>query len=159
MGRGKQKTIPFTQKDVNNRELVIKLLSYEETLAKSETGQSLYKNPLNNPITSLTVEKILNRMTLLEFGFDTSDESVEQYRTIFKNYYKSPTDYDKEVLDSVYYMRENKCVYYTTAPIEVNDVCPNVELVELDGIQKSNLYDIINRSGFDYTVIAAFSLS
>ena len=56
---------------------------------------------------SLDVEKMINRIVLNYFGFDTSNESVENYRTIFRTYFKSPNDYDVEVINSVHYMREN----------------------------------------------------
>ena len=64
---------PFTRNDILNRNLVIRMLRFEEELTKSEYGQNLYKNPLNKPFISLTVEKALNRKVLSEFGFDTSD--------------------------------------------------------------------------------------
>ncbi len=151
-------TKPFTHDDVLNRSLVIQMLQYEEQLTKSDYGQSLYKNTLNRPLISLTVEKTLNRLTLSHFGFDTSDASVETYRTIFKNYYKSPTEYDKEVLDSVHYMRENKCVYYKELPLQIGDKIPNCSLYQLDGQTKTTLHDIINQNSA-YTMIGAFSLS
>ncbi len=159
---GKSKIInakPFTIYDVKNKQLVIKMLNYEEHITKSDNGQGLYKNTLNMPLTSLNVEKILNRQTLMNFGFDTTDESVEMYRTIFKNYYNSPTDYDKEVLNAVHYMRENKCVYYKSPIINVGDVIPNCEIYELDGKTKTSLHDIINKNKSTYTLIESFSLS
>ena len=147
----------FTINDVKNKELVIKMLNYEEQISKGDTGQSLYKNTLNLPLVSLNVEKTLNRLTLMHFGFDTTDESVEMYRSIFKNYYNSANDYDKDVLSAVHYMRENKCVYYTKPIINVGDVIPNTELYELNGMTKTSLYDVINKS--NYTLIQSFSLS
>lgn len=159
MGKGKQGTRHFTSDDLMNRSLVINMLKYEEKLTKSEYGQSLYKNPSNNPIVSLTVEKILNRLTLLEFGFNSTDEDVEMYRKIFRTYYKSPVEYDEEVLNSVHYMRENKCVYYTSEIIKIGDIIPNCELFQLDGINKDDLYNVINQKNYDYIVIAGFSLS
>lgn len=157
MGKTKSYRNPFTIDDVKNKNLVIQMLNYEELITKSDTGQSLYKNKLNLPLVSLNVEKALNRLTLIHFNFDTSDESVELYRSIFKNYYRSATDYDKDVLGAVHYMRENKCVYYTKPIINIGDTIPNCDLYELDGKTKTSLYDIINNS--DYTLIESFSLS
>jgi len=144
---------PFTKQDILNKELVIKMLNYEEDLTKSDYGQSLYKNTLNRPLVSLTIEKALNRLTLAHFNFTTDDDSVENYRTIFKTYYKSPTNYDKEVLYSVHYMRENKCVYYKEKPLQIGDIIPNCDLYN-----SINLYDTIDKES-QYTLIAAFSLS
>lgn len=149
--------VPFTKQDVLNKELVIKMLNYEEALTKSDYGQGLYKNTLNNPLISLTIEKALNRATLSQFGFTTSGQSVEMYRTIFKTYYRDATDYDKEVLDSVHYMRENKCVYYKNKPLQIGEKIPDCELYNLDG-KTTTLYDAINKES-DHTLIAAFSLS
>jgi hypothetical protein len=151
--------VPFTSHDVNNRDLVINMLKYEEVLAKSEYGQSLYSNKLNLPLVTLNVEKTINRLTLAHFDYDTTDESVEMYRTIFKTYYRSPTDYDAEVLNSVHYMRENKVVYYQAEPLQIGQVIPNCELYNLDGMTKLSLYNAINNNNNNYTVIAAFSLS
>jgi len=152
-------TKPFTMNDVKNKQLVIQMLKYEEQLTKSEYGQSLYKNTLNKPLISLNIEKALNRLVLSYFGFNTSDLNVETYRTIFRTYYNSPNDYDKDVLDSVHYMRENKCVYYKSPPLQLGDKIPNCDLYEIDGKTKTTLYDVINKTKSDYTLIEAFSLS
>jgi len=152
-------TKPFTMDDVKNKQLVIQMLKYEEQLTKSEYGQSLYKNTLNKPLISLNIEKALNRLVLSYFGFNTSDLNVETYRTIFRTYYNSPNDYDKDVLDSVHYMRENKCVYYKLPPLQLGDKIPNCDLYEIDGKTKTTLYDVINKTKSDYTLIEAFSLS
>lgn len=160
MGRTEIKKVrPFTPQDVQNRDLVIKMLKYEESFAKSEKGQSLYKNPLNRPFVSLNVEHSINRVTLDHFNFDTSDESVGNYRTIFKTYFKSPNDYDKEVINSSYYMRNNKCVFYQHPPLKLGEKIPNCELTLLDGKTKTTLYDAIAKENGKHTVFAAFSLS
>ena len=49
--------VPFTRKHVLDRDLVIKMLRYEEEFTKSRQGQDLYRDKSNNPLTSLTVEK------------------------------------------------------------------------------------------------------
>jgi len=152
-------TKPFTNNDVNNRYLVISMLKYEEALVRSDFGQTLYNNPLNRPLVTLNVEKSINRLTLSHFGYDTTDNSVANYRSIFRHYYRSPTDYDKEVLDSVHYMRENKCVYYTKEPLKVGQLMPNCRLFTIDGTTQVNLHDVIQKEAAKYTVVAAFSLS
>jgi hypothetical protein len=150
--------IPFTSTHVKNKQLVIQMLNYEENLTKSDFGQNLYKNILNSPLISLTIEHAINRLVLAKFGFDTSDLSVSTYRTIFQTYYNSSSDYDPDVLNAVHYMRENKCVYYKQRPLEIGDVIPDCELYEIDGITKTTLYNIINKES-KYTMIGAFSLS
>jgi hypothetical protein len=159
MGKTDKKSLnKFEKKDVNNKLLIIEMLKYEEQLTKSEFGQSLYKNPLNMPLVSLHVEKTLNRLTLSQFDFDTSDENVEMYRTIFRTYFKSPTDYDKDVINSVHYMRENKCVYYNLPIINIGDVIPDCKLYNYTPIKESSLYNILNNKS-DYAIFGAFSLS
>jgi len=155
----KTKKIPFTKDDILNRDLIIKMLKYEDEIGKSEIGQSMYRNELNDSFTSLTVEKALNRMTLSHFGFDTTDDSLYNYRSIFLMYYRSPHEYDKEVIDSVYYMRENKCVFYKSDKLNIGDKIPDCPLFEMDGKTKTTLYDVILNSPTEKTMFASFSLS
>ncbi len=151
-------TRDFTSEDVANKALVIRMLQYEEALSKGPKGQALYANSSNLPLVSLFVEHTLNRMTLNHFGFSTSDSSVEAYRSIFRAYYRSPFDYDAEVLSSVHYMRENKCVYYKSKPLLVGDTVPDCKVYNLEGAATS-LYDEFQREPFRYTVVAGFSMS
>lgn len=161
MGRDKGGTNyqPFTINHIKNKELVIKMLNYEEEFTKSDNGQLMYHNPLNRPLVSLTIEKSIQRIVLTKFGFDTSDESLVNYRNIFKNYYESPEKYDPDVLNATHYMRENKCVYYKQQPIELGDKIPNCRLYKLDGMTETTLYNEINKKIYDYTLVAGFSLS
>lgn len=149
----------FTRESVLNKDLVIQMLRHEEQITKSSFGQNMYRNSFNKPFVSLTVEKALNRQTLSDFGFDTSDESVEMYRTIFKQYFKTPHEYDKEVIGSVHYMRENKCVFYNREPMKFGQKIPNVNLYQLDGTTETTLHDCIGSPAPKYTIFAAFSLS
>jgi hypothetical protein len=148
----------FTRNHVLDKELVIRMLSYEENISKSPTGQDLYKNPLNRPLVSLFVEHTLNRMTLHHFGFSTSDSNVEMFRTIFRTYYESAESYDKDVLNAVHYMRGNKCVYYRTPPLKISELIPNCTTYDLDG-KSLSLHEMVLKQNASYTVLAPFSLS
>lgn len=160
MGQDKGGTfIPFTIEHIKNKQLVIKMLNYEEEITKSKEGQSMYHNPLNRPLVSLTIEKAIQRIVLTKFGFDTSDKSLTNYRTIFKNYYESPENYDKDVLNATHYMRENKCVYYKSLPLEIGQKIPDCKLYHMDGKTETTLYNIIDNKQSNHTLIAAFSLS
>ena len=97
-------------------------------------------------------------MTLNAFGFKTHDDDIQNYRKIFKFYYNSPTDYDKEVIESVTYMRENKCIYYTAKNYDIDDTFENIELYDLTGKNKVNLFDKIDLKD-NYTIVGAFSNS
>ena len=151
----------FTENMVTQRDLVIKMLVYEEKIATSEWGQARYRNPLNKPRISLEVEYMFNRKTLSYFGFDTSDQSLQNYRTIFKTYFHSPDDYDKEVIESSYYMRNNRCVFYKGPILEVGDIIPDCSLFNLDGKTKTTLYRAIQGPGTTThrSLICAFSNS
>lgn len=102
---------------VGDRDLVLRMLRYEDGLIHSPETMRMYADPTFRPRTSLTIEHALQRVVLARFGFSTSDESVRAYRSIFRHYYRSPWDHDRDVLSAVTYMRENKLLYYTAPPI------------------------------------------
>jgi hypothetical protein len=151
-------TKPFTKTDLHNKDLIMKMLKYEDTLIHGITGKEMYNNDYYMPRCSLNPEYALNRMTLTKFGFDTSDESVDNYRSIFRTYHKSAVDYDKEVMSCVTYMRENKCVYYTSPIINVGDKIPDCTVYKLNGKDQITLFDKLG-SDFKYAFVAAFSTS
>lgn len=162
MGKiAKYESKPFVMTNVLNKELVIKMLQEEEKIAKSEIGKIMYQNPLNLPFTTFNVEYALNRMVLLKFGFDTTWVSVKNYRSIFRTYFKSPTNYDVDVINASYYMKNNRCVFYTSPELNIGDLIPNGKLFELNKA-KTSIYAVLNNlqdSAYRYTIIAGFSLS
>jgi len=143
---------------VKDRNLVLKMLQYEDTLIKSKRGQEVYRNVCNKPLVSLKHEYTIQRIVLNAFGFTNDDEAVETYREIFRTYYNSPTDYDKEVLSSVVYMRENKCVYYTSKKLRNGQTIPNVNILSLDGITTVSVYDVV-KGKYPECIIALFTNS
>lgn len=150
--------IKFTLDHIQIKELVINMLKYEDQLMFSDVGKSIYNNYYYYPTKSLDAVYTLHRIVLNEFDFDTSDESVDNYRKIFSYYYKSPIDYDIDVLSSVFYMRENKCVYYKSPMLKIGDTLPNCRLYELNGKSETNIYDQLGNN-FRYGFIAGFSIS
>ena len=78
-------------------------------------------------------------------------------RKIFLKYYKSPTEYDEEVLQSVTYMRENKSVYYTKPDYNIGDLFKPVKVYDVSE-NVINLIDKINAQD-RYTFIGGFSTS
>jgi hypothetical protein len=150
--------IPFTKDHVKNRELIIKMLQFEDEYGKSRDGQNLYRTKLLLPHTLKPIYAI-HKHVLNHFGFDTSDLSVKNYRKIFSYYYKSPTEYDKDVLDSVYYMKNNKCVYYQKPTPKIGDKFIDCNLLCIDGTTKIRLFDILKDEKFKYAFIGAFSSS
>jgi len=159
MGRkDKINELPFTEQTLLDKELIIQMLKYEDSIILGDIGKEIYSDVTYKPRISLTPEYAIHRKVLSNFGFDTSDESVENYRKIFKTYYNSATDYDQEVLSCVAYMRENKCVYYTDPVINVGDIIPDCELYQLNGKDKTTIKDHFG-DNFNYAFIAAFSTS
>jgi hypothetical protein len=151
-----QVTAPFTH--VEDRELILQMLAYEDSLIHSNVGQEMYKTQSYSPLTSLTVELALQRLVLHKFGFTTSPQDVDRYRSIYRHYPK-----DTEVLNSVTYLRENKCLYYTSPVISVGDNI-NTDLqgcsvLSLDGCTEHNLYDVLGSTPSEHAFIAAFSSS
>ena len=149
---------PFTLDDVSNKDLVMKMLTYEDTILHSEKGQCVYKNPVNRALYSLEPQFVINRLTLSHFGFDTTKESVETYRSIFRNYYTSPTEYDKEVLVCSTYMRENRLMFYQTSALEIGDSIPECELLSLKE-ESESLHSILTKENAQYYLLHAFSTS
>lgn len=158
MGRGEQRNlIPFTREHLKDRELVIKMLKYEDSIIHGEEGDKIYREIFSGATTSFDPEFTINRMTLSHFDFDTSNQSVKNYRGICGQYYRGPTDYDEEVLNCITYLRENKCLYFTLPEVNVGDKLPDVPLFEADGETKTTLYNVIERDQRSMTVVGAFS--
>ena len=111
MGVGSDGNKSFIENDILNRELILKILKYEDDLYMSSQGQEILKDVGKNNIFSLDGSKTIQRMTLQHFGYSSTSKDLAFYRTIFHHYYNSPTDYDKEILASVFYMRENRLLY------------------------------------------------
>jgi hypothetical protein len=149
---------PFTLNDVKNKSQVIDMLKYEDTLIHGEIGKQIYGNAQYKPRVSLFPEYSIHRLVLSKFGFTTSDQDVANYRSIFGYYYRSPNDYDHDVLSSVTYMRENKCVYYNQPVISIGDQLPNCRIYELNGNTETNLYEKLGHD-FNYMFIGGFSNS
>ncbi|VBB17925.1 hypothetical protein YASMINEVIRUS_388 [Yasminevirus sp. GU-2018] len=150
----KDESIPFTDQTLLDRELIIRMLKYEDTLILGEVGDRIYKDPTYEVSKSLFSEFVIHRMVLSHFGFDTSDESVLNYRKIFKTYYKSPTDFDKEVMQSVAYMRNNRCVYYTEKDVNVGDTLEDCRLYDLAG-NETTIRESLGE--FKHAFVAGFS--
>lgn len=127
--------VPFTRADVLNKDLVIRMLQFEEQYTFSKAGQDLYRNPLNEPLRKLFVEKTLNRITLSHFGYSTDDSSVSTFRTIFRTYFKSVANHDVDVMDSIHYFRGNKVVFYTQPIINIGDQLPDCRILAVGASQ------------------------
>jgi len=149
----------FQQTDVFNRDLILKMLKYEDELYLSSYGQKIIGDPGMNNIFTLENSKTIQRLTLEHFNFSSCNESLSNYRTIFHHYWNSASDYDKDVLSSVYYLRENRCLYYTSPDLLPGDIAPDSELYELDGITKTSVHQLLKEQPTKQTIIAAFSTS
>jgi hypothetical protein len=148
-------TVPFTENDCKNKKLVIKMLKFEDEYSKTTNAQEMYRSfdgSNLNPIYSM------HRYVLNKFGFDTTDESIKNYRKIFKTYFNSHLDYDHDVINSVHYMRSNKCVFYSKPILNIGQNMIDVSLLTLNN-KPINLFDILKETKFTYGFVAAFSTS
>lgn len=149
---------PFTVAELRDRPMVLKLLRFEDALMLGPESAKIYNDPSIPHLTSLETFYILHRATLAAHGFNTTDEDVANYRKIFSHYYNGPHDYDAEVLGAVAYMRENKCVYYKSPPINVGEKAPDVPLQTITGIHTS-LYKVLAENHHEHVFVGAFSNS
>jgi len=147
----------FTIDHLDNRELIINMLKHEDSIIHGDIGKTIFEDPSYEHFSSLEGMHTIHRIVLNDFNFKNDDDSVSVYKKIFLKYYKSPTDYDAEVLQSVTYMRENKSVYYTTQDYNVGDTFKSVSVYDVSE-NLINLIDKINPQD-RYTFIGGFSTS
>jgi hypothetical protein len=150
---------PFTEQHILDRNLMLEMLKYEDKLYLGEIGQDIMRDIGRNNIFSLDGGKTIQRMTLNHFGFSSTPHDLANYRTIFHHYYKSPQDFDKEILQSVFYMRENRLLYYTTPILTIGMTAPDCNLLEVDSQSACTLYNVLNEEKDRTHVVCAFSLS
>lgn len=154
----KNNLISFEETHIKDRYLILRMLKYEDKLFLSNQGQKFLQEYGENT-TSLEGSKSIQRMTLNNFGFESTEQDLKKYRTIFHYYYVNSLNYDTEILNSVYYMRENKCLYYKSKPIELGIQIPNINVYGLDGTTQYDLHQLIRSKNYSKTILAAFSLS
>lgn len=150
--------IDFTENHIKDRYLIISMLKYEDSLMLGDTARHIYNSGTFELFNNLETMYVLHRLTLNHFNFSSDDKSVDNYRKIFSYYFRSPDDYDFGVINSVAYMRENRCIFYKEEKLNRGDVIPNVDLFQLDGKTQVKLYDMINKED-NLTFIGAFSNS
>ena len=147
----------FTIEHLNNRKLIINMLKYEDSIILGDIGKTIFEDPSYEHFSSLEGMHSIHRIVLHDFNFKNEDDDVENYKKIFLKYYKSPTEYDEEVLQSVTYMRENKSVYYTKPDYNIGDLFKPVKVYDVSE-NVINLIDKINAQD-RYTFIGGFSTS
>ena len=132
-----KKLVPFTREHLHDKELVIRMLKWEDAYIRRPENQSLFKDATYRPYISLDLLKRFNRAALMEFGFSSTPADVALYRKIFKTYHKTATEYDKDVMEATHYFRGNRCVFYTEPHMKPGSMIPDVPLYELDGSETS----------------------
>ena len=148
----------FTNEVILNRNLIIEMLKYEDKVIHSDLGKNIYNDNSYEHYTTHEAMFAIHRIVLSEFGFNTNENDVNTYRKIFQSYYSSPDVYDKEVMDSVSYMRENKCLYYVGKDYKIGDFFEDVKIYTIDGKENVSLFNIIKKED-KYTFVGAFSTS
>jgi len=153
----KDTNIHFTEEHINNKKLVVQMLKYEDSIILGDEGKSIYQDETYDHFTTLEAKDTFNRIALNHFNFKTTDDDVINYRKIFLNYYRSPFDYDADVINSVAYMRENRCVFYKGRDYNINDTFEDVSILTTSKTSV-NLLDKINKED-NFTFIGSFSTS
>lgn len=143
----------FNASHIEDRDLVLRLLRYEDALFLSPAGQAVFANPAMSNIFSLEAGKTIQRATLCAHGFSATDASVAAYRTIFRRWSEDP-----EILRAVFYLRENRCLYYTSPEIRMGDVVPDSPLLELSS-DTTSVHSVLAEQLSARTILAAFSVS
>jgi hypothetical protein len=133
------------------------MLKHEDSIILGDIGKTIFEDTSYEHYSSLEGMHSIHRIVLHDFNFQNDDEAVQNYKKIFSKYYKSPTDFDEEVLQSVTYMRENKSVYYTTLDYNVGDTFKPIAVYDVSE-NLINLMDKINPQD-RYTFIGGFSTS
>jgi hypothetical protein len=154
----KIKLNPFTENHVRDRDLVIRMLKFEDSIIHSDVGTQIFRNPLLNIAKSLDADYAIKRLVLVEFDFDTSDTSLQNYVRIFAMYYKSPLNYDVEVMASVTQFRENRLLYNTNPKPAVGAIIPNCKMMSLNG-GTLDLHSYLHSISATKYIIHAFSTS
>lgn len=147
----------FTIEHLDNRDLIIRMLKHEDSIILGDIGRTIFEDTSYEHFSSLEGMHTIHRIVLNDFNFINDDTAVQIYKKIFLKYYKSPTDYDLEVLESVTYMRNNKSVYYTNSDYNVGDTFKSVLVNDINE-NIINMIDKIN-SKDKYTIIGGFSTS
>jgi len=126
----------FSEESLANRELVISMLKYTDTLFLGP-GQELYRNQCYLPNSSIDPLLAIQRKVLNDFGFKNDTVSLGNFRKIVQIYWRGPDDYDAEVLQSVVYLRANKLLYYRGAVLPIGSLAKDCRLLNLDGSETS----------------------
>ena len=93
----------FTDEHINNKELVKTMLSYEDTVIHGDIGKEIYADDSYEHFSTLEAMYTIHRIVLNSFNFKNTDDDIINYRKIFSRYYKSPFDYDEDVINCTHY--------------------------------------------------------
>ncbi len=148
----------FTKENVKDKDLVLKMLKKEDEYMLGDIGKGVYQSYKSSyETTDILAEFEIAGMILNEFGFIPSKESLNNYRSIINHYYIDPTNYDKDVMNSVVYLRENKLLYYTSPKIVINQKAPDIKTLYTLDNKQTTLYDQFENN--KKVLVCAFSAS
>lgn len=150
----------FTQENVEDRDLILKMFKYEDSLLLGDIGQKIYKSYKGSQVTHMEAEKDIARLVLKHFGFSDKKSSLDVYRkNIGKTYYSDSKTYDEEIAYAVVYRRQNKLLYYTTPEIKINQIAPDISSLYTLDETKFSLHNYIDKSKCEKLLVCAFSAS
>jgi hypothetical protein len=113
---------------------VIKLLSYEQEVRRNNIIQEFYDvNYLSGNKNDETVENYVQKIVLYHFNYKPTDDNLYQY-----NLFPSLWKHDNDVKNSVFYIKHN---YIKEIQLNINDLAPNVNLLEYNTAKPGTLHD------------------
>lgn len=146
----------FTEENIFDRDLILQMLKYENTLYFSKEGQNILSNVGMKNMIKFDGVRTIQRLTLKHFNFSATDESLNTYRKIFFHYYKNSIFYDFEIMESIVYFRENRCLYYNSPILNIGDIIPDCNVLSLNK-EKINIKSLLQEN--KNTLLCAFSSS
>lgn len=127
MGVVAKKLRVFAATDVADRSLMMLMLKFEDNLFFARHKQEGVDASWEH-FTTRKFQLSNQRKTMIHFGFEPSDESIETYHTIVDRYQN-----DLDVLSKVYYLRENRLLYYRSQALSVGDTAPLFSIFDVSG--------------------------
>lgn len=115
-----------------NEELAIEMLTFECDLRKSDEIQDLYDIRFGKKREGESIESLVQRRTLKQFGYDETKSNLTEYRKIGTKFWDN-----ERVRNSAFFLKNN---IMEDVPTELREQVIDVKLTSLNG-KEVNLFD------------------
>lgn len=96
----------FSLETIRDKKLILKMLEHEESIIYGDIGKIIYDDYSNEHLCFIEFQMAIHKIVLKDFNFSNKESDIQNYRMIFSYYYKSPNNYDKDIINAVSYLRE-----------------------------------------------------